>query len=574
MRPWIGWVVGMDWPEGDEAKLFQLADDLARAFHRINGGVRGDGRLAGGAASGTRHGVWDGQALEAFLERAKEMTGGRKAELLERLAGMALACNDLGVQVQYTKRMIKLSVLLLMVQLIWLLWAALSPASGIAWSAAGARARVTRAMIRQLAKRLLLNIALFGLLMGGVDLYIQATQSRRDGIDLAQVGWSALSGAITGGLLTLTTGLLPPRSILAMMGHSGVAGGGTSLAVMALRGDPIDWEAVAKGATGGALSSVDVRVATWSPRTAAAAPATTTASAPSRPVTAPGAPRPSINRIDWLINRPHDEPPAHPTRTHDGAVPRARPQTPDPAVPPHPGHRPIPPDLAEAFAAVGPDDGLRLGGGVSARSVRLLTFEDGSSWVFKQVKTTREADAEELGSILGERIGANVPAVYRLDPHRVAMPYVATGTPMAIAPVAMDSLPAKVLGLLHVLNRDADANSLNIIVDEHGHPWGIDMSAAFHEVSEKYRGVLPEVTNSPLADPWVSRTWSGLLIQSFRYLPNELNQADVAWLAGQIRSTRPAFEALGRADWYAKVWSRFVAIAENAAGTRSMFEQE
>ncbi|UBU10362.1 hypothetical protein [Nonomuraea gerenzanensis] len=57
-----------------------------------------------------------------------------------------------------------------------------------------------------------------------------------------------------------------------------------------------------------------------------------------------------------------------------------------------------------------------------------------------------------------------------------------------------------------------------------------------------------------------ARTWAGLLIQSF---PNELDQADAARLAGQIRSTRPAFEALGRADWSAKVRSRLPARARS-----------
>ncbi|TDE32642.1 hypothetical protein E1295_39265 [Nonomuraea mesophila] len=77
LRPWIGWVVGMDWPEGDEAALFRLADDLARAFHRINGGVRGDGSLAGGAAAGAERGDWDGAALRRFVERVGRETTSR-----------------------------------------------------------------------------------------------------------------------------------------------------------------------------------------------------------------------------------------------------------------------------------------------------------------------------------------------------------------------------------------------------------------------------------------------------------------------------------------------------------------
>ncbi|WP_344893185.1 alpha/beta hydrolase [Nonomuraea antimicrobica] len=326
VRPRIGWVVGMDWPEADETVLFRLADDLALAFHRINDGVRGDGRLAGGAAAGAERGDWDGEALRRFVERVGDDTASRKEELLIRLAGLALACNDLGVEVQYTKRMIKAAVLLLIFQLVWLMCLKLSPASGWAWAAAGARTQITRMMIRQLAKRLLFNVALFGTLMGGLDLYVQASQSRREEIDWERVGWSALSGVLTGVALTLTTGLLPPRSILELMGHSAVAGGGVTLATMLLSGQPIDWTMVAKGVTAGALGGADAHWASWSPRIGRAGG--------GDPPPPGGDPPPSAGNPGTPPRAPGGPEPTPPIRTRDGGDPiPALPPRPDPSDP-------------------------------------------------------------------------------------------------------------------------------------------------------------------------------------------------------------------------------------------------
>ncbi|TDD07331.1 hypothetical protein [Nonomuraea diastatica] len=756
VRPWIGWVVGMDWPEADEVVLFRLADDLALAFHRINGGVRGDGSAAGGAAGGAERGDWDGAALRRFVDRVGREAQSRKEELLKRLAGLALACNDLGVQVQYVKRMIKASVLLLIVQLSWLLWAMVSPASGVAWAAAGARAQAARMTVRQLRNRLLFNVALFGTLMGGIDLYVQASQSRREEIDWDQVGWSAVSGALTGVSLTLSTGLLPPRSVLGLMGHSAVAGGGATLATMLLSGQPIDWEMVAKGTTAGALGGADAHWASWNPGTArhtdsGPPPAHDPAAAPGRsPHQPPGSDDPRPSRAEstpydpegvrdgqdpygsgvrresggpapetglagavrdappaggHAPARPSDSPgdraappeptpaahraemPATPERPAPGAAPhvggerlagpegshrpdpvirregggqatrsqdaspvarppgqdlapsspdgaagpgtRAVPAThaargPDPGpalsgldqtggpgsarnridllinhraepiavtpnpgdpghgglgrptvspIPPHPGFRPMPPLLMEAVQQLGENDGGNLGGGINARRVRTFDFE-GADWVLKEVRIRREADAEVLGSILGERLGANVPPVYRVDATTVVMPFVGTGAALLGMGVLPTNLSAKLLGFLHVLGVDADANLRNIIRDENGDVWGIDMSGAFYQLPEQYRGKVAEMTNSPFADYWVSRKWDGMILKDYAYIKNELSPTDVERLAARIWSGRPYFEGLGRTDWFDGTWHRFLKIAENASGSRSIFEQE
>ncbi|MCA2189260.1 hypothetical protein [Nonomuraea cavernae] len=151
----------MDWPQGEESKLFALADALAQAAYRV---------ADGSGVKPPDQDSWDGEAFRAFVTKASARVGQRQAKVLTRLAAMATELNNLGVQVQYTKRMITMSIGLLIFQLATLLPFLLNPATAsTATATAGLRARFTREAIAQLAKRLLFNIALFGGLMGGMD---------------------------------------------------------------------------------------------------------------------------------------------------------------------------------------------------------------------------------------------------------------------------------------------------------------------------------------------------------------------------------------------------------------------
>ncbi|MEV0521487.1 hypothetical protein, partial [Nonomuraea sp. NPDC050405] len=247
----------MDWPQAEESKLFALADALVTAAYRVAGGT---GLRPPDADA------WDGEAFRAFITSTAKRVGGRQAEVLVRLSAMAFSLNDLGVQVQYTKRMIKLSIGLLIFQLATLLPVIANPATaGHGLSAAMLRARFTRQVVQQLAKRLLFNIALFGGLMGGMDLYVQATQSRRDEIDWNQVLTSMGSGALNGVFLTGTTWLAPPRRLLDFMLASGVAGGLTDATLQAFDDEPFDLTRLLKGVTSGAVGAADAHWASWNP---------------------------------------------------------------------------------------------------------------------------------------------------------------------------------------------------------------------------------------------------------------------------------------------------------------------
>ncbi|WP_327087503.1 hypothetical protein OIE66_35015 [Nonomuraea sp. NBC_01738] len=258
----MGWVVGTDWPQADERKLFKLSDDLVLAARHVVAGADG----AGSRLTENVRGEWDGNALNAFVKRVNQQVGGRQAMLVQKLIGLAIALNELGVQVQYTKRMIKLAVLLFIVQMFWLAWALLNPAGRLTATALmGVRAQTARWTVRQFAQRLVMNVAMFGVLMGGMDYYIQKSQTRRDGMDGKQLLSSMGMGALTGAGLTALAWAVPTKSMWMLMGHSGIASAGATLVSEIMTGGPIDWTLVAKGGTAGIAGGADAHWASWSP---------------------------------------------------------------------------------------------------------------------------------------------------------------------------------------------------------------------------------------------------------------------------------------------------------------------
>ncbi len=277
----------MDWPEGDESGCFRLADACAAAARLVvNGGPAG--RSRGGV--GANPPEWDGEALKAFAAHVRQVYGGREADLVQRLVAAAIEFNRLGVQVQYTKRMIEVSVCLFVAQLAWLLAAAMGPWGGISFALIGSRVVLARLTVAQIARRLLINIAIFGGLVGGMDLAVQATQSRRDEVDWDQVLASAGTGALTGAFLTATSGFLSrlatpglrlgmtpaemsmfekvlaasSKSVWGLMGQSGMANAAATAVSLGISGQ-FDWETVLKGGTAGVLGGADAHWAGWDP---------------------------------------------------------------------------------------------------------------------------------------------------------------------------------------------------------------------------------------------------------------------------------------------------------------------
>ncbi|WP_157382978.1 ADP-ribosyltransferase [Nonomuraea coxensis] len=256
-KPYVGFAVGTDWPEGDEDGCFRIADACALTAQAILNEET--------SQFFTRPGDdWDGDALKEYVERVQYVSDPTLKELIEQLVSAALYYNNLGIQVQYTKRMIEVSVWFMIVQIGWLLAAATGPWGAMSLASIGARVQLTRLAIAQLARRLLINIGLFAGLMAGMDVAVQASQSRRDHLDWEQVLKSGGTGALLGTFLTGFTGLLPARSLLGLMYRSGYASLSTDL-TMQLASGQFNSERLFKSFTSGLVGGADAHWASWSP---------------------------------------------------------------------------------------------------------------------------------------------------------------------------------------------------------------------------------------------------------------------------------------------------------------------
>ncbi|MEU9837443.1 hypothetical protein AB0D67_38410 [Streptosporangium sp. NPDC048047] len=237
--PYVGWMIGRYWPEGDEERCFRLADACIDAAHRIVAGPGADRRITpgdgpdrqiisgdgpgrrmtlgtgpgrqidaeAGAGPGTAAGsgsgplrsggkserTWDGAAHAAFAEHVARVVGGREAELVTRLVGTAIAINDAGVRVRNTKHTIEATVRLTIAQLGHLLAATMTgDASTLAL--ASARLRLARLTVAHIGERTLNDIALSTAVTadaaGGL---VSAGQDHRDALDARRPATTTLA---------------------------------------------------------------------------------------------------------------------------------------------------------------------------------------------------------------------------------------------------------------------------------------------------------------------------------------------------------------------------------------------
>ncbi|NUR92693.1 MAG: hypothetical protein HOY71_52210, partial [Nonomuraea sp.] len=294
-KPYIGWVVGMDWPEGDETGCFRLADACITAAHKLVAGTGADQ-----PESADKIGIdWDGDAHLAFAAHVNRKLGGQLGLAVKRLVDAAVALNGIGVQIQYTKYMIEITVWLLVLQLAYLLGAALL-SGGASLAIIPSRLQIARMTVRQIVRQCLRNMAMFAAIVGGMDLGIQQLQKlqgRRDEIDLEQLTISAVSGGVMGGFMGVFAGgltrLATPalragltraemsaaEKLLAAARNSlygqatqfAAAGGLTTAATMKAQGN-FEWDMLLKGITSSALGADGQHFAAPKPTTGEAAP--------------------------------------------------------------------------------------------------------------------------------------------------------------------------------------------------------------------------------------------------------------------------------------------------------------
>ncbi|MEV4562509.1 hypothetical protein AB0K12_01925 [Nonomuraea sp. NPDC049419] len=309
-KPYVGWAVGMDWPEGDESGCFRMADACITAAYRIVEGtdahLPGSARLIGAD--------WDGDAHLAFVGHVRKTADEKVANLVERLVDTAVALNGVGVQIQYAKYMIEATVWLLIATLVLLLHLAVTNPAAL--GLIPPRVQIARLTVAQIARRTLRNIAVFAGIMGGMDAGIQALQltNRRDEFDVKQLAISAASGGAMGGMMGLMSGALSRlatpalragltraemstfekllaaanSSLYGQAAQYAVTGGLTTAGTLLAQGH-FSWDLLAKGITSSALGADGQHLVRGLP---ADTPPATSGGPPPTPGPGTGGPRP------------------------------------------------------------------------------------------------------------------------------------------------------------------------------------------------------------------------------------------------------------------------------------------
>ncbi|GAA3615677.1 hypothetical protein GCM10022419_121210 [Nonomuraea rosea] len=221
--------------------------------------------------------------------------------------------------------------------------------------------------------------------------------------------------------------------------------------------------------------------------------------------------------------------------------------------------RALPPGLVEAAMAADPASWIRLGSGEDGR-VDVLVLEDGTTIARKIMTDGRKA--EILGSIVGQRIGANVPVVvaHPTNRHAVLMDYV----PGLAAPRGSDlnvRRGAMLLELLDILIINNDRHKGNLVITDDG-VTGIDHGRAFM-VDRDGKGVL---------DPIHFR---GNFLElgaddRFYWIDNPLSSQDVEFLTEIMVSLRPDYQKYGFDTAYNVALDRLYQIGIHATGQTSL----
>ncbi|MBO2460220.1 WXG100-like domain-containing protein [Actinomadura violacea] len=278
---WLSWIVGSDWPEGDETAMRRCADAWRQAATSINDLVTD----VTGSVNDVR-GTLDAEAAEKFQKNVEQWitTDPRLLPSMAEACGKLADVMDNGaLDIEYAKYMFIALLIVTAIEIAMLIAAAFETfgASTAGIPAVEGAAQVTaRTIFKELMEKLgekflgaVLKGAAFGALQGGgLDLVVQGVQiaqGNRKGVDWGKTGQATLDGAIGGAIsggIGFGAGKIPGVGDAAAtplgnmfkgMARDGaseaISGAAGTIATSAIHGDPLSWDAIAKGATSGAF---------------------------------------------------------------------------------------------------------------------------------------------------------------------------------------------------------------------------------------------------------------------------------------------------------------------------------
>ncbi|MEU0540807.1 hypothetical protein ABZ319_13145, partial [Nocardia sp. NPDC005978] len=304
---WLGWIVGMEWPDGNEDQMWNLAQD----WHTAADGLRGLLDEVSDARYATLASYPDGKGSEEMAKVFDLLSGKTDADdstsipdLAKYFDSIGDSAHDTGTEIEYTKLMFYSSLGLLAAELIaaWVFppTAPAVEAAAIAFTRVAVRiigARAVAAIARfaakmagsALAKFLLRHVAIdftLGTVQEiGIQQY-QVSKGSRKEINWTQVGVTAISSAAGGAAAGPFGGWLGDN--LARRGLDGIGGAGLASigaglagagagfvaatgaqfgfdvaqhgwdqAVENLSNTQFDWRMLSAGATNGAMSGMN-----------------------------------------------------------------------------------------------------------------------------------------------------------------------------------------------------------------------------------------------------------------------------------------------------------------------------
>ncbi|GAB2556879.1 WXG100-like domain-containing protein [Nocardia heshunensis] len=211
---WLGWVAGSAWPQGDEDKMWGIAEDWRHAARQLRDLLP----ELEAAKQATEDAYPWGDGLEAMTSALNKLDSGPQsfealAEILDQVAG---AADGLGTEIEYTKIMVLSSLAMLAVE-IALAWcfpptAPAEEAAATVWTRLAVRLLGERAVsaiaryaeqlgVAAVARFLAKHVVMSTVLGTGQDVAIQGLQiaeGHRKSMDWDRVGMTALTAAGAG----------------------------------------------------------------------------------------------------------------------------------------------------------------------------------------------------------------------------------------------------------------------------------------------------------------------------------------------------------------------------------------
>lgn len=200
------------------------------------------------------------------------------------------------------------------------------------------------------------------------------------------------------------------------------------------------------------------------------------------------------------------------------------------------------------------------------------THSDGTTLIHKQPEDhpdggsmtgVRQADAEELGSLVGSAVGLPAPAVHRAGPTDLQIE-LGSGTHIehdSLAPwkdpppSVIDSDHGRLMGVLDIVAGNPDRHAGNYLLREDGGITPVDNALSFGRHGSS-------ALSSPFTQAFVNKAGNDWAEEI------DISPRDIGVIRGRLESLRPEFDRLGRGDWHDTMMENLDILAPRATGTR------